>query len=72
MSSKTLRAGLSLVLLALSLAGCASYSGLTTEGVSLEAKNLKAGQSLSGVTLSPRPGRKATGGKASVTRNSMA
>ena len=53
MNSKTLRTGLSLVLLALSLAGCASYSGLTTEGVSLEAKNLKAGQSLSGVTLSP-------------------
>ena len=53
MSSKTLRTGLSLVLLAMSLAGCASYSGLSTEGVSLDAKNLKAGQSLSGVTLSP-------------------
>ncbi len=53
MSSKTCVAGLSLVLLAMSLAGCASYSGLTTEGVSLDAKNLKAGQSLSGVTLSP-------------------
>ena len=50
MSSKTLRAGLSLVLAAMTLAGCASYSGLTTEGKSLDAKTLKAGQSLSGVT----------------------
>jgi NodT family efflux transporter outer membrane factor (OMF) lipoprotein len=46
---QTLRTGLSLVLLAMTLAGCANYSGLNTEGVSLEAKNLKAGQSLSGV-----------------------
>ncbi|WP_277593852.1 efflux transporter outer membrane subunit [Pseudomonas chlororaphis] len=53
MSSKTLRTRFSLVLLAISLAGCANYSGLTTEGVSLDAKSLKAGQSLSGVTLSP-------------------
>ncbi|AZE49758.1 Outer membrane factor (OMF) lipoprotein associated wth EmrAB-OMF efflux system [Pseudomonas chlororaphis] len=53
MSSKSLRARFSLVLLAMSLAGCANYSGLTTEGVSLDAKSLKAGQSLSGVTLSP-------------------
>ncbi|MCU1753158.1 efflux transporter outer membrane subunit [Pseudomonas sp. 6D_7.1_Bac1] len=53
MSSKTLRTGLSLVLLAMSLAGCASYSGLNTQGVSLDAKTLKAGQSLNGVTLSP-------------------
>jgi len=53
MSSKTLRSGFSLVLLAMSLAGCASYSGLNTEGVSLDAKGLKAGQSLNGVTLSP-------------------
>jgi NodT family efflux transporter outer membrane factor (OMF) lipoprotein len=53
MSRQSLRSGLSLVLLAMSLAGCASYSGLDTEGVSLDAKNLKAGQSLSGVTLSP-------------------
>ena len=29
MSSKTLRTGLSLVLAAMTLAGCASYSGLT-------------------------------------------
>ena len=53
MSSKTLRNRVSLVLLAMSLAGCASYSGLDTEGVSLDAKRLNAGQSLSGVTLSP-------------------
>ncbi|MGH8348656.1 MAG: multidrug RND transporter, partial [Pseudomonas sp.] len=53
MSSKPLRTGLGLVVLAMSLAGCASYSGLKTEGVSLDAKSLKAGQSLSGVTLSP-------------------
>jgi NodT family efflux transporter outer membrane factor (OMF) lipoprotein len=53
MSRQSLRSGLSLMLLAMSLAGCASYSGLDTEGVSLDAKNLKAGQSLNGVTLSP-------------------
>src|SRR5450830_816006 len=53
MSSKTLRTGFSLVFLSMVLAGCASYSGLNTEGVSLEAKDLKAGQSLTGVTLSP-------------------
>lgn len=53
MNSKTLRTGLSLVLLAMTLAGCANYSGLNTEGVSLDAKSLKASQSLSGVTLSP-------------------
>src|SRR5471030_2434791 len=53
MSSRTLRSGLSLVLAAMTLAGCASYSGLDTEGKSLDAKTLKAGQSLTGVTLSP-------------------
>lgn len=53
MSSKSLRTRVSLVLLAMSLAGCASYSGLNTQGVSLDVKNLKAGQSLNGVTLSP-------------------
>ncbi|MDU9025652.1 efflux transporter outer membrane subunit [Pseudomonas corrugata] len=53
MKRKILRTRLSLVLLAMSLAGCASYSGLKTEGVSLEAQNLKAGQSLNGVKLSP-------------------
>jgi len=53
MSGKPLRARLGLVLLAMSLAGCANYSGLNTEGVSLNAKTLQAGQSLGGVTLSP-------------------
>ncbi|MDR9751299.1 efflux transporter outer membrane subunit [Pseudomonas sp. SZMC_28357] len=53
MNRQTLRAQLGLVLLAMSLAGCANFSGLHSEGVSLEAKNLQAGQSLSGVTLSP-------------------
>lgn len=53
MKRQTLRTRLSLVLLAMSLAGCASYSGLKTEGVSLEAKSLQAGQSLNGVALSP-------------------
>jgi NodT family efflux transporter outer membrane factor (OMF) lipoprotein len=53
MSGRTLRTRLSLVLLAMSLAGCANYSGLKTEGVSLDAQSLQAGQSLNGVTLSP-------------------
>ncbi|MDI2590872.1 efflux transporter outer membrane subunit [Pseudomonas sp. N3-W] len=53
MSSKVFRTRLSLVLLAMSLAGCASYSGLNTQGVNLQAKSLNAGQSLTGVTLSP-------------------
>lgn len=42
MKRQTLRTRLGLVLLAMSLAGCASYSGLKTEGVSLEAKSLQA------------------------------
>lgn len=49
--SLTTRFGL--VLMAMSLAGCANYSGLNTEGVSLQAQSLQAGQSLNGVTLSP-------------------
>ncbi len=53
MSRNTLRTRVSLVLLAMSLAGCANYSGLNPQGVSLDAKTLKAGQSLNGVTLSP-------------------
>ena len=53
MSSKLSRTRLSLVLVAMTLAGCANYSGMKTEGVSLDAKSLKAGQSLTGVTLSP-------------------
>src|SRR6218665_734851 len=44
---------LSLTLGAMLLAGCANYSGLTTDGVGLEAQSLKAGQSLTGITLSP-------------------
>ncbi|MFJ5254353.1 efflux transporter outer membrane subunit [Pseudomonas sp. NPDC088414] len=53
MSSKTLRSSLTLVLSAMILAGCANYSGLDTQGKNLDAKSLKVGQSLSGVTLSP-------------------
>ncbi|PYY87221.1 multidrug RND transporter [Pseudomonas sp. TKO26] len=53
MSSKTLRTRVSLVLLAMSLAGCANYSGLATSGVNLEAQSLATGQSLNGVKLSP-------------------
>lgn len=48
-----LKPALSLTLAAMLLAGCANYSGLTTDGVSLEAQSLKAGQSLTGITLSP-------------------
>ncbi|KAF1011245.1 MAG: Toluene efflux pump outer membrane protein TtgF [Pseudomonas fluorescens] len=44
---------LSLVLVAMSMAGCANFSGLDTQGKRLEANNLQAGKSLSGVTLSP-------------------
>ena len=44
---------LSLLVMALSLAGCASYSGLNTRGDSLEATSLQAGRTLEGVTLSP-------------------
>ncbi|MBT2374531.1 efflux transporter outer membrane subunit [Pseudomonas fluorescens] len=44
---------LCLVLVAMSMAGCANFSGLDTEGKRLEANNLQAGKSLSGVTLSP-------------------
>jgi len=53
MNNHALRAGLSLVLVAMTVAGCANYSGLDTEGKRLEANNLQAGKSLSGVTLSP-------------------
>lgn len=44
---------LCLVLVAMSMAGCANFSGLDTQGKRLEANNLQAGKSLSGVTLSP-------------------
>lgn len=57
MSNTTLRTSLSpaflVVSLAMSLAGCASYSGLETEGKSLDAKNLQTAQTLKGVKLSP-------------------
>ncbi|UMZ09932.1 efflux transporter outer membrane subunit [Pseudomonas sp. MPFS] len=53
MSSKVLRTRVSLVLLAMSLAGCANYSGLDTEGVSLSAQSLATGKALNGVSLSP-------------------
>ena len=53
MSNNVLRASLSLVLVSMALAGCANYHGLSTEGVSLEAKNLKAGQSLGALNATP-------------------
>ena len=42
----------SLVLAAMTLAGCANYSGLDTQGQRLDANTLHTGKSLSGVTLS--------------------
>ena len=53
MSNKTLSTGLSLVFVSMVLAGCARYSGLNTEGKSLDAKTLKAAQSLEGVKVTP-------------------
>ncbi|MFJ3484335.1 efflux transporter outer membrane subunit [Pseudomonas sp. NPDC090202] len=47
-----LRTSLSLVFVALVMAGCANSKGLNTEGVSLDANHLQAGQSLTGVNLS--------------------
>ena len=52
MSGKILRSSLTLVLSAMILAGCANYSGLDTQGASLDAKTLQTGQSLNGVILS--------------------
>ncbi|WP_176718731.1 TolC family protein, partial [Pseudomonas sp. 8 R 14] len=43
---------LCLVLVAMSMAGCANYSGLDTQGRRLDANTLQTGKSLSGVTLS--------------------
>ncbi|OXS19981.1 efflux transporter outer membrane subunit [Pseudomonas rhodesiae] len=43
---------LCLVLMAMSMAGCANYSGLDTQGQRLDANTLQTGKSLSGVTLS--------------------
>jgi NodT family efflux transporter outer membrane factor (OMF) lipoprotein len=52
MSSTTLRTSLSLVLLAMSLAGCANYSGLNPFGKTLDANSLHAEQSFKNVKLS--------------------
>ncbi|MDD0975256.1 efflux transporter outer membrane subunit [Pseudomonas fontis] len=52
MNIKPLRTGLSLIVVALTLAGCANYSGLLPEGKSLKAGDLHAEQTLKGVTLS--------------------
>ncbi|WP_338500117.1 efflux transporter outer membrane subunit [Pseudomonas trivialis] len=43
---------LCLVLVAMSMAGCANYSGLDTQGRRLDANTLQTGKSLAGVTLS--------------------
>jgi len=43
---------LCLVLMTMSMAGCANYSGLDTQGQRLDANTLQTGKSLSGVTLS--------------------
>lgn len=69
MKPRALRAGASLLVLALSLAGCANYSGLDTQGRRLGAADLQAGKTLGGVALSLRPGPMATGGPALATRN---
>jgi NodT family efflux transporter outer membrane factor (OMF) lipoprotein len=52
MNSMTLRTSLSLVFLAMSLAGCASYRGLETAGKDLDAKSLQTEQSFKDVKLS--------------------
>ena len=43
---------LCLVLVAMSMAGCANFSGLDTQGQRLDTNTLQAGKSLSGMTLS--------------------
>jgi len=53
MKLSIMQARYSLLLVALSVAGCANYSGLTTQGTALEAKNLQTAQSLQGISLSP-------------------
>jgi NodT family efflux transporter outer membrane factor (OMF) lipoprotein len=53
MNRTTLRSALSLVFVAVALAGCANSKGLDPQGVAVDASTLRAGQSLSGVTLSP-------------------
>lgn len=52
MSRTTLRTSLSLVLLAMSLAGCANYSGLNPFGKSLDANSLQSSQSFKDVKVS--------------------
>jgi NodT family efflux transporter outer membrane factor (OMF) lipoprotein len=49
----TLRTSLSLMFVALVLAGCASSKGLKTEGVGIDANHLQTAQSLNGIQLSP-------------------
>ena len=53
MKRTILQARHSLLLLALSLAGCANYSGLVTEGKSLDASALHSERNLQDITLSP-------------------
>jgi NodT family efflux transporter outer membrane factor (OMF) lipoprotein len=53
MNFSMFRARYSLLLVALTVAGCANYSGLTTQGTRLDAKNLHVEQSLQGIQLSP-------------------
>lgn len=53
MSLSVSRARYSLLLIALSVAGCANYSGLTTQGTAIDAKSLQAVQSLQGISLTP-------------------
>ncbi|MQT44183.1 multidrug RND transporter, partial [Pseudomonas sp. FSL R10-0765] len=53
MSNRALRTGLSLMCVSLALAGCASYSGLTTEGARLDAKSLQSAQALKGINVTP-------------------
>jgi NodT family efflux transporter outer membrane factor (OMF) lipoprotein len=53
MNGRNLRASFSLLAIALSLAGCANYEGLLTSGKGVDAKQLQANQTLTGVTLTP-------------------
>lgn len=52
MNRTILQARHSLLLLALSLAGCANYSGLVTEGKSIDAQTLHTERNLQDITLS--------------------
>lgn len=53
MKPSILRVRYSLLLVAVSVAGCANYSGLTTQGTRLDPKSLQTERSLQGVSLSP-------------------